>query len=439
MRRLEGNLTANKVSLALEALESLDAFMPTLERMPNLIDLDLHGNKLTKLPKDMSKLRKLRSLNLRHNNFPSVQGILPSLTTLPALRSLHVDSVTDAEEEAVIIGLPNMSVFNGTNLHGDENEHEHIYSRTMQERRDSRDEAALNKQVEEKHEKQEVYRFNETKPNITANDPVPPPISSSSSATDGASTISPSQFELPKSSFPNGVQVGDNESISASDITEVETLFNEIKNLRPSISRTEEARLRKIIEDHIQTTVSGLEKKVGETQDAFMKRRETTNAKAQLYDVCFEEAINYAITSGNPNFGVALRKLRLSQQSMLLEFGGLINAMHIHYIERLRNMSKQLKNAESENSMLLNAAEALEKEALQNNEEKARMMTQYEKVCLDNRQLNRMLEEANKRKGVSNDTNGYDFHGQPKAGYPRASTCTTSPRATNGARSTKPT
>ena len=130
---------------------------------------------MTKLPKDMSKLRKLRSLNLRHNNFPSVQGILPSLTTLPALRSLHVDSTTDAEEEAVIIGLPNMSVFNGTNLHGDENEHEHIYSRTMQERRDSRDEAALNKQVEERHEKQEVYRFNETKPNITANDPVPPP------------------------------------------------------------------------------------------------------------------------------------------------------------------------------------------------------------------------------------------------------------------------
>ena len=79
-------------------------------------------------------------------------------------------------------------------------------------------------------------------------------------------------------------------------------------------------------------------------------------------------------------------------------------------------MSKQLQNAESENSMLLNAAEALEKEALQNNEEKARMMTQYEKVCLDNRQLNRMLEEANKRKVVSNDTNGYDFRDQQRRG-----------------------
>ena len=68
--------------------------------------------------------------------------------------------------------------------------------------------------------------------------------------------------------------------------------------------------------------------------------------------------------------------------------------------------------------MLLNAAEALEKEALQNNEEKARMMTQYEKVCLDNRQLNRMLEEANKRKVVSNDTNGYDFRDQQRRGIP---------------------
>ena len=79
---------------------------------------------------------------------------MPSLTTLAALRSLHVDSVTDDEEEAIIIGLPNLSVFNGTNLHGDDIQNEHIYSRTMQERRDSRDEAA-NKQVE-KDENQEV-------------------------------------------------------------------------------------------------------------------------------------------------------------------------------------------------------------------------------------------------------------------------------------------
>ena len=230
-----------------------------------------------------------------------------------------------------------MSVFNGTNLHGDEGEHEHIYSRTMQERRDSRDEAALNRGVEKKYEKQGQYGFSKEKPNIASNEPIPPPISSSSSATDGTSTLSPSQYELPKLTIPNAVQEDSNESISASEITEVETLFNEIKNLRSSISRTEEARLKNVIDDHLQTTLSDLDKKLANTQDTFMKRKETTNAKAQLYDVCFEEAINYAITSGNPNFGVALRKLRLNQQSMLLECGGLINAMHIHYIERLRN------------------------------------------------------------------------------------------------------
>ena len=65
MRRLEANLTANKVSLALEALESLNAFMPTLEQMPNLIDLDLHGNKLTKLPRDLSRLREVEILEFK--------------------------------------------------------------------------------------------------------------------------------------------------------------------------------------------------------------------------------------------------------------------------------------------------------------------------------------------------------------------------------------
>ena len=68
VNRLEKNLTLNKVSLALEALESLDNVMPILERMPNLINLDLHGNKLSKLPRDLSKLKKLSTLNLRHNN-----------------------------------------------------------------------------------------------------------------------------------------------------------------------------------------------------------------------------------------------------------------------------------------------------------------------------------------------------------------------------------
>ena len=58
VNRLEKNLTLNKVSLALEALESLDNVMPILERMPNLINLDLHGNKLSKLPRDLSKLKK---------------------------------------------------------------------------------------------------------------------------------------------------------------------------------------------------------------------------------------------------------------------------------------------------------------------------------------------------------------------------------------------
>ena len=62
VNRLEKNLTLNKVSLALEALESLDNVMPILERMPNLINLDLHGNKLSKLPRDLSKLKKLSTL-----------------------------------------------------------------------------------------------------------------------------------------------------------------------------------------------------------------------------------------------------------------------------------------------------------------------------------------------------------------------------------------
>ena len=393
VNRLEKNLTLNKVSLALEALESLDNVMPILERMPNLINLDLHGNKLSKLPRDLSKLKKLSTLNLRHNNFASVKAIIPSLASLPSLRALHVDSTTDEEEEALIIGLPNMSVFNGTNLHGDEDGNEDIYSRTIRERRDSRDEQTLQKQHNENNDNNNNNsRKNNNTVEYSGNDSVSVPITSNSSVTSGTSTYVPSQHEI--QSGLSSMEGADAKGISANDITEVETLFNELKNLRSSISRTEDARLSNMIKNHIQETTSELTSKLNAMNDTFMKRREVTAAKANLYDVCFEEAINYAMTSENPNLGVALRKLRLNEQNVLLEYGGLINAMHIHYIERLRGVNQQLKNAESENSMLLNAAEALEKEAFQHNEEMARLKSQCEKLTLDNRQLNRMLEES---------------------------------------------
>ena len=56
-----------------------------------------------------------------------------------------------------------------------------------------------------------------------------------------------------------------------------------------------------MIKNHIQETTSELTSKLNAMNDTFMKRREVTAAKAQLYDVCFEEAINYAMTSENPN------------------------------------------------------------------------------------------------------------------------------------------
>ena len=133
--RLNKDLLANRVSLALEALDSLDELLPLLERMPNLTELDLHGNKLTRLPKDMSGLRKLKTLNIKHNAFPSVSVILPSLQSLPALRELHADATTETDEEDIIVGLSRMAVFNGTNLLGDDDvESESPYIKLTKER-----------------------------------------------------------------------------------------------------------------------------------------------------------------------------------------------------------------------------------------------------------------------------------------------------------------
>ena len=67
MQRALGNPAAEVLSLEYRGIEDLTPLMGALSAMPQLAMLSLDGNRLTSLPTDMSGLRKLQKLQLRHN------------------------------------------------------------------------------------------------------------------------------------------------------------------------------------------------------------------------------------------------------------------------------------------------------------------------------------------------------------------------------------
>jgi len=60
------------VRLEYESLEDLTPLLPVLGVLPSLTELDLRGNKLATLPRDLSSLRNVTTLHLQQNLFRCV-------------------------------------------------------------------------------------------------------------------------------------------------------------------------------------------------------------------------------------------------------------------------------------------------------------------------------------------------------------------------------
>ena len=77
--------------------------------------LNLSDNKLTSLPKDLSKFTNLSILNLMNNNFNNYNEVALSLETLPELKELYINISNQENAIAILSNLPNLIILNGQN------------------------------------------------------------------------------------------------------------------------------------------------------------------------------------------------------------------------------------------------------------------------------------------------------------------------------------
>ena len=105
------------VALDYQDIEDLGTILPQIPL--GVVHLDLHGNRLSTLPDDLSAFASLRTLNVEQNPFASVEGVLPGLRSLPCLEELNINMNTEDEEVKLIVGLPGLKYLNGTALGDD--------------------------------------------------------------------------------------------------------------------------------------------------------------------------------------------------------------------------------------------------------------------------------------------------------------------------------
>ena len=104
------------VNLEFSEIEDLSLLLPLLSSFQNLQELILFGNRIEKLPKDMSCLKHLSKLDISNNMLESVSQALPGLKSLSKLQDLNITLSTQDEEDLLLSSLPHLTRLNDTEL-----------------------------------------------------------------------------------------------------------------------------------------------------------------------------------------------------------------------------------------------------------------------------------------------------------------------------------
>jgi len=104
--------------------ENSEDLMNLFLNCPEIIELDLSNNMLTKLPLEISFLTCLTKLDIRNNAFSNFEETVKVLTMIKNLTELDIDLIDSNEAMLVLNNLPNVLKLNGRNTKDDDDEEE---------------------------------------------------------------------------------------------------------------------------------------------------------------------------------------------------------------------------------------------------------------------------------------------------------------------------
>lgn len=180
-------------------------------------------------------------------------------------------------------------------------------------------------------------------------------------------------------------------ALTQEDLESVAVLFGAIKAVRsvpsPSGGKVDVTQLSNNFDKHVNLVINRLNQRLAAMKDdKFRRQTEILMAKHGLFDVCFQEVINYT-TSFNPQLGAILRKLRLVHTTLFQSFPPLMQDVQHYAAEEVSKLRKQAQEAEKETAQLLEAAEQLEREAHAQQEELRKAKAELSKALTENEGL----------------------------------------------------
>lgn len=100
-----------KLDLSFSQIDEIESIMGDLYKFKNLDNLILSANRMSFLPDDLSILKNVKTLDIKHNAFVDKEKLFKALKTMPKLRELKV-SLSESEEQSFGKLLPDLEYLN---------------------------------------------------------------------------------------------------------------------------------------------------------------------------------------------------------------------------------------------------------------------------------------------------------------------------------------
>lgn len=360
---LNNDPDVEELNLEYKDIEDLGELLPILSKFQNLKVLSLSDNRMTEVPEDLSCLSSVEDINLNGNMFHDLKNVILALTTMPSLRSLHINLHEEEQVDFIFRNMPNLEMLNDTEVEREEFEGEG-------EQPEYQDDMEMNENDD---------RLNQLEQESDQPDNQEQDIEDHQLAQD--------EHEA------EGEDDNDDIVIKPEDLEIIAVLYDSIRELRRRIDQDNDKNLAEDFDRHLKNVMTELNESITTDDPNHVKNANLLKAKFSLYEICFTKAVEY-MKSMDEEVGSVFERIQDGQNSIFASFYDLVKKSGGDP-DQIRN---QLMEKENEANEVIETANALnirfekemqEKENMRRSfdREKAQLRKQIESLELENKKL----------------------------------------------------
>lgn len=281
-------------------IEDFDELLPILIKFESLKVLSLVNNRIVTMPHDLSCLETVEDINLNGNVFEDLKQVIIALTTMPNLRSLHINLHEEEQVDFIFRNMQGLEMLNDTAVEREdfeaEGEGDQQYEEEEQEMSNGHsrhenevsDHRMQHEEDPEEHEQMHEYQDEQEQIHEYQNE-------QEQMHEYQHEQESENDQDVQQESEQHNESEQDMEDIiiKPEDLEIIAVLYDAIRALRRRIDEDNDKHLADDFDRHLKNVMTELNESITTDDPKHIKSANLLNAKFSLYEICFTKAVEY--------------------------------------------------------------------------------------------------------------------------------------------------